>query len=264
VNITSQFRSVRENKKAPLCELKIDSLDDAYRIQKSNIGKLGVVAAWKLGGTTLATRNAFNTTKTYLGPIFDGAVFKSMELDKVSYPRGTPKGEVEIYFRLNHYALTYAEETFEEARVLECISGFGLCVEFPWSVFELPREGLSILVADCCASGSLAIGPTMPKEQYLKLSKLETVSLSSNSKLIAEAPISTIVDGPLSALHDFLLLVSEYQLPIENGQLVATGGITPCVDLPIETRINVASSDPTSLPEFTFCVKENEMKTNND
>lgn len=218
------------------------SLKDAYQLQAKNRQILGAVGGWKLGGSTLQTREAFNVNEVYCGPIFADAI--SAANQPVVFPNhiDQPFGEVELVFELSKRVEDMGMRDIATYRgVLACIKRIYVGVEFPWSIFELPLAGLSALVADQCASGVLVVGA-----KPIPLDSLDFV-VSDGQDILASGSTENLVGGPVNILGDFLALAHEQSIRLAKGHLVATGGCTPCVAFPRSKKIEVLCNDRVAL-----------------
>jgi len=223
---------------------------DAYAVQNEVFKRDDQAVAWKLGGVNAATREAFQVDGTYAGPV---AADRIMPARPIMHPNDFGiqcQGELEILVRLGDVAAFYRGEL----SVDDVITGIAPAMECPASVLALPEDGVFALIADCCAAGSVVHGEWVPWQAFESTQPNEAVSLFSDNGMLAEGVYANLIDGVAGIVEGFCDLARQYCLPVKAGDLVATGGITPCVALP-HGRLITASF--TGLGVFSFMVKEN-------
>lgn len=211
-----------------------DNLDQAYAIQEAVITELGLkVLGWKLGGTNPKTQTNFNCKSGYLGPIFSISEDSPAFIDKLA-----PRGEAELTFRIND-KITALNSKQIETDPLYYFDAVYPSLELPYSKINNFHEvGMLPLVADLCGTGHLAIGDSH-NLNILKSSDFFKVEIKQDEVRLATGNSDNLVGGYQTALIDFLKLVLTYNIKIESGQLVATGGITECIYLPLNESIDV-------------------------
>ena len=227
-----------------------ESVQEGYAIQKLLISSMKDVVAWKLGGGTKSTREIFNTSDIYYGPIFKGHLFRSGSNIPLEI-LGSPKGEAEISFRLSEDISDITKYKEDPWKLVDAIAP---SIELPASVVEdVPKYGLPVLLADGCAYGALVIGDHLDINDRIK-NKINTLELSfSSEEKLIKGNASNILTTPIGAIYDFIKLAIENGENIRAGQWVATGGCTPCVKLPINHLIK---ADFGELGNFSFRVIE--------
>lgn len=230
------------------------TLDESYRIQAVNRSRLGKIAAWKLGGTTLSTQKLFKTDSVYFGPIFsDDVIFTAERCPVVPIHYSSVRGEAEVAFRLSEQVIRPNNLPLLMKEPERFIDAVYPAIELPWSPFPLPKSGLKVLVADMCGSGHLIVGQPMLYERELASLLQGSVKIVASKKLLANGAINAILGGPLKALQDFIRLAWSYDTPILPGQIVSTGGITPCIELPSAQEITVSFD---MLGTFSFKLQQ--------
>ncbi len=220
-----------------------DNLEQAYAIQEAVIAEIGLkVIGWKLGGTNPKTQTNFNCKSGYLGPIFSISGGKPAFIDKLA-----PRGEAELTFRINDNVRSLNLKQIE-ADPLYYFDAVYPSLELPYSKIDNFHEvGLLPLVGDLCGTGHLAIGDGHNLD-ILKDIKTFNVIMKQQELELANGSSHNLVGGYQTALLDFLKLVLTYNIKIEAGQLVATGGITECIYLPLNESVDVYFD---SLGKFT-------------
>lgn len=211
-----------------------DNLSQAYAIQQSVSETLGLkVLGWKLGGTNSKTQTNFNCNGGYLGPIF------SLSEDKPAFiDNAAPRGEGELTFRINdkigHLNLKQIEDD-----PLFYFDVVYPSLELPHSQINNFHEvGMLPLIADLCGTGHLAVGDSHSLS-ILKEVNTFNVKIKHQDVELALGSSDYLIGGYQTALSDFLKLVLTYNIHVETGQLVATGGITECIYLPVNETVSV-------------------------
>ncbi|MFT4926351.1 MAG: 2-keto-4-pentenoate hydratase [Phenylobacterium sp.] len=226
-----------------------DSEQQAYAIQKSVMDILGKkVLGWKLGGTNPKTQTNFNCKSGYLGPIFSVSDDIPAYLDAQA-----PRGEAELTFRIND-KIDALDSQRIEADPLYYFDAVYPSLEMPWSrIDDFKAVGMLPLVADLCGTGHLAIGQGCSLEQFTeqlnKQGKI-AVQIKQQQNSLAQGCSDNLIGGYQTALTDFLKLVLAYHIVVEPGQLVATGGITDCISLPLNQAVDISF---TGLGSLTVC-----------
>jgi 2-keto-4-pentenoate hydratase len=213
-----------------------DSLIEAYKIQKSNLSD---IKGWKLGGTTNFTRELFKTDSVYYGGVGGSYIFNASDAVKVPSFIKEPSGEAEVAFRLTDKVKELSTLNIKTIDMAELINTVIPSIEFPWSAFPLPGCGLEVLVADSCAAGFLVFGEEISWSKELEALIDGKVSVFTGTQLLASGSVDNIIGGPVDALRSFLSLAKEHEIEFSGGEIVATGGCTSCVPIPVGEKIFV-------------------------
>ena len=216
------------------------SLLAAYMYQKRFCDIERSVSGWKLGGVTHKVRSAFGTSKTYFGPLFTNSIVIADGVIPLPAVFGLPYGEAEVSFRLSNKVEMLQEfDLIDDNNIDLFISGVMPSLELPWSPFNFPTAGLKLLVNDFCASGLLIVSNETIWDSFQRRKLDYSVSISSEGLELANGSVADIIPGPLGALIDFLNLAKEMDFPVKVNQIVATGGCTPCIELPFGKVIDI-------------------------
>ena len=186
----------------------------------------GNVAAWKLGGSTAATRAAFETSEVYFGPVLHSEILdRPTALDIVLSPL---RGEAEIALRLKRDLPP--RDARDAAAEDDLFDIFAPVIECPWSVVEnLPHARLPALLMDRCAAGLLLVGEATPADPGSMDGLLRIVT---DGTPVAEGRASvSLVMSPMAAAVEAIRLLGSMDVALKAGQWISTGGITPCIDL---------------------------------
>ncbi len=184
-------------------------------------------AAFKLGGTTQATRTAFSVSRAYAGPLRGDQLIHAGQ----ALPQGlvNPVVEPEI---LLAFAVPFAPQTGrrDEDALRAALSWVAIGLEVPATpVMGLPQTGVGWLLADCCAAGALVIGEHLPPEQLDVLSQAR-VSLQVGDQS-SEGAATRLLDGALGAVADILSVFGETGWTVASGVPFATGGLAPALPI---------------------------------
>ena len=230
------------------------SLVDAYYIQHSNYGRLGVIGGWKLGGCSSTSRDFFGIENVYYGPIFAENIFRYDS--KIYIPRNIDSviGELEIVFRLSDSIVGYKKDEMSEDKIISYISSVSAAVEMPRVIFPITRDCIFTVIADQCVTGWLVLG----HEHSIDCFRMDTTEnlfaiLSGDNRQLLSGKSGDIIGGPLTAFRDFIKLAQQHNLDLLPGQVVSTGAFSICDKLPFNTRLQ-ANFD--CLGEFDFIINQ--------
>ncbi len=213
------------------------SKPQAYEVQE-NVRRLSRqnVGAWKIGGSNEPTRQIFKTDEIYFGSIPLEEVNAAAHVPIVS---ASCRGEAEIAFKFNSQIETLVAPMVSVDEVHACIESVAACIELPLSYVEdIPAYGLNVLLADNCAAGSLVHGDFVLHEG-MSFEAEQPVTIRVKSGVLAAGVFGNLIGGPLQVLYEFINLAVEHKLPLRSGHIVATGGLTSCVKLPLNEVITV-------------------------
>lgn len=227
----------------------IASFSEAYAIQNEVFRRDDQAVAWKLGGVNAATRKAFQVDGTYAGPVAADRIMSARPAMAATDFGIQSRGELEILVRLGDI------HGFYDGRISvdDVIAAIAPCMECPASVLNFPEDGVCALIADCCAAGTIIHGEWMPWQAYEAVCSKDAVILSSDNGILAEGNYGALIDGVAGIVQSFCDLARRYSLPVKTGDLIATGGITPCVPLP---HGQMMTASFTGLGDFSFMVQE--------
>ena len=187
------------------------------------------IGAWKLGGTTPLTQKIFNVTELYFGPIYNAEKFEAGAT--LTLPLTECKVELEIACRIQG----------------DDIDAWTICAEMPSSgIRDLPGRGVTSLVADRCAAGALILGTPQPIETIAN-APASGISLTSNGQTLTTGGTDGLTDTPLNIARRFLTIARAHGFAPQSGQWIATGGMTPCVEVPRQGQYAINGG-----PSFTL------------
>lgn len=193
-------------------------------------------AAWKLGGTNQASSSHFKAEHLFYGPLKRQQVFSCSENPTDTHAR---LAELEITFRLNRHIDTFLFGNHPTTDASSVIDSVMPSVELPYSTHDLSAITLPELIIDNCAAGALIIGHEIEWDDRLTVLFSGAVALLHNKESVTEGNYQTLLKSPLNLLTDFLELAKKHNLPLKEGQLVATGGISPCVEIDSKKKYEV-------------------------
>ena len=214
------------------------SLDAAYAALAKALASEPPPAGWKLGGTNWASRAAFGMDRLWFGPLAAHEVL-STPTRAPGLPLAELKGEAEIALRI---APEGAATPWDAWRV---------ALETPSSLVpDMAAAGVATLVADRCSAGSLLLGPPEPAGALVALENGAAGSrfaIEIDGREAAVGALSDLTDAPSACLAAFLAEARSRGFHPRPGDWVATGGITPCIDLPEGARARVLLGDEPRL-----------------
>ena len=213
------------------CKYYPSDIDEAYEIQKAVTEKLGgSIGAWKLGGTNPWTREAFECSDPYWGPIFAENVLSADEVNIINWEfECEPRAEAEIAFRLAK-DVRPDEIVTREIDLLSLFDCVAPSLEFPVNFYlDVVEHGLPSLVADLCGSGCLVLGPPIQID-WQAIARPIAVTVVEGSEL-ASGTSGSLVGGIHEVLKNFLRSAGQRGVHFKKGQWVATGGCTQCVPI---------------------------------
>lgn len=222
-------------------ELPVDA-DAAYVLAGRTVAQAGKpVAAWKLGATTAATRETFSTDAIYFGAIFDDEVWFAGQ-GAAHTPPPVFRAEAEIALRLAS-DVTPDEAAFIAANApsTALFDAWSPALEAPYSsIGNIPEVGLPALLADRCAAGALFLGAARGDVRDLSIDSEIAILIGGN--VVASARGSkALLMSPIEAARGFIAVAGRQGIALSRGQWISTGGITPCIDLPIDgTTVGLA------------------------
>lgn len=207
------------------------TLDAAYQaMAHALIGR--TPGGWKLGGTNAATQEAFATKTLYCGPLLTDQIVQPFQTSDAYQNLLSPVFEPEISVCLATID-PGSDQLFSVAK---------------WSL-EIPNSALThddgpdliALIADHCAPGLLLLGgDAAPSIQ-------QDLSLFIDGRKVETGSTAWLVSPLDQIVRDFLTLAQRYDLPIEPGQWVATGGLCPAQPFKPESDIALKTQDTTLL-----------------
>jgi 2-keto-4-pentenoate hydratase len=216
-----------------------------YKLQSGVANIFAPLKAWKAGGTNIKTQQYFKVKNAYFGPIPNQFVFEGSDIELNTNAIHSPlKGEVEICFRLNESAgrLTLSSN---EQEILSTIELVHLCLEMPWTQFEQPSSGVEYLIADLCGANALLIGSGMPFTKWKQAT--DELILCFDGVVVTAGNVDNSIIKPLACYLEFVEFCLNNEIQLTENMLLATGGVTDCVELPKQKTILVSSK---ILPNF--------------
>ena len=235
------LRAARARRVVSPCELPADT-SAAYALARQTVALAGrPVAAWKLGATTPGTRATFQTETIYFGAIHQEEVWVAGE-SPAHLPPPVFRAEAEIAFRIA-CDVTPGKAAFVAANT-PCAALFDAwapALEAPYScIVNIPEAGLVALLSDRCAAGALFLGPA--RANVLDPSIDSEIAILIGGDVVASAKASeALLMSPIEAARDFIAEAGRQGIALTRGQWISTGGITPCIDLPVDgTAIGLA------------------------
>lgn len=214
------------------------NVEEAYRVAARTLALDGRrIAAWKLGATTAGTRNAFATDTVYFGAITEAEIWVSGECSS-HLPPPVFRAEAEIAFRLAiDIEAADATAVMLELAPAAIFDAWAPALEAPYSCIEnIPEVGLTALLADRCAAGALFLAT--PRADIADPAIDQQIAIAIDGEIAAAGSASTsLLMSPMAAALEFLSIAPTQGAVLSKGQWVSTGGITPCIELPVDGRV---------------------------
>ena len=213
------------------------NISTAYAIASKMLTILSrPIAAWKLGATTAGTRKAFSTEKIYFGALTYDEIWVADQADAFR-PPPIFSGEAEIAFRLATDIETGVGTTILASDKPEDIfDAWAPAIEAPYScVGNLPGIGLNALLMDRCAAGALYLGA--PRSDICDPQiEAELEILIDDEPAARGIAGKSLLMSPIEAALEFINISAEWDVSLVRGQWISTGGITPCIEIPRDSR----------------------------
>lgn len=198
-------------------------LERAYAVQRETAKVLGVrVGGYKIGCSTLAQQKMFDVREPFYGPVFENDIYASPA--KLDASKLHVLGiECELMFRLGR-DLDPARPREDAASYVEAlVPGFEV---FASRLNQPLAFGLPALVADCGGNGALVQGADFKDWKTVDLAHA-TVTLWQGDKVISEGSGGVVLGNPYHSLEWFLKTCHALGQPLEAGQIIACGSMTP-------------------------------------
>lgn len=210
-----------------------ESMEDAVKIALAAMPTRPV--AWKLGGTNQATRGIFGVEVPYFGPLRDGVIYNSGEVISRSAFPAPLMAEPEIAVAFNQ-SFEPALERRDESKLAAALDWVAPAIEMPATCLkDVSAAGVNWLVADCCAAGALVVGQRLAPRA---LSMLEDAScyLEINHMRVSGTQHS-LIGRVLGSVADALCQFGRYGLRVEQGAVLATGGLFSAISVQLAEDI---------------------------
>jgi 2-keto-4-pentenoate hydratase len=233
-------------------------LNEAYavadRIRRLREARGERVRGYKIGFTNRGIWPRYGVHAPIWGPVWDTTVASFEGLEHETSLRGLvqPRLEPEIQFG---FARTPPAGT-DRADLIACLDWVAHGFEIVHTHFDDWRFAAADTVADFALHGRLFIGQRVPvvRFEYLgrELATLK-VTLSKDGREVDSGCASIVLDGPLDALHTWLLAMQRqpHGWAIEPGHVVTTGTITDAWPMAPGERWQTTLSDA-RLPGLTL------------
>jgi len=215
------------------------SLAAAYAVAAATLRSLGTEpAGWKLGATTPAARRTFATDEIYFGALLADEIWDSTLAAEPPVPP-VLRGEGEIALRLAADIRCDESEAALKSSATELFDAWAPAIEAPYScVREIEELGLRALLMDRCAAGALYLGE--PRSNLDDPAMNQAIEIGVDGSSVAQgAAQASLLMTPGEAARRFLRVAAKHGVSVRRGQWISTGGITPCVTLPLGKPIQL-------------------------
>ncbi len=207
--------------------LRLDSLEDAERVQDHLLQRLGLgIGAWKLGATNRPARELLKLDRQFMGAVPVGQVVSSPARIPAAALRHTVI-EGEISFRFGR-DLPPRPGGYGADEVREAVATVHPSFEIPATRFPgLGHFGGCALVADNGAAGWLVVGDGVPLRTAADWEALDlddcAVRVTVDGETVATGSGAAILGTPFGTLVEHVRQASERGIALRAGQYVATG-----------------------------------------
>lgn len=228
------LRAARARRVFAPTELPVDTTA-AYAVADQTAALAGRrIAAWKLGATTAGTRTTFSTDTIYFGALHADEVWMAGE-SGAHMPPPVFRAEAEIAVRLAMDIATHeAAHSAAHKPTAELFDAWAPALEAPYScIVNIPEAGLVALLADRCAAGCLFLGTPRGDVRASAIDSEIAILIGGTVAASATAPKALLM-SPIEAARGFIAEAGRQGVALARGQWISTGGITPCIDLPVD------------------------------
>ncbi len=239
-------RAARALLDPPPLDLAPATLKNAYATQSARMQRLGakMPAAFKLGGTTSASRNKFKCEAPYFGMLSQIEVVNddTLQWRERIRPHVEPEVAVGMSTTLPPQRGGYSIDQLEAE-----IAWIAPALDLGDTALADPiSAGLAWVLSDGCAAGRLVIGERLGADA-LSAFEQSLVLVTVNGRVVASGCVQAMIGGVLGALREFLLVLAEYDLALPAGAPVALGGCAPAQPLPASGEVCAIFGDAGSV-----------------
>lgn len=192
-----------------------------YKISKELISLYNnSIICWKLGSSTVRSRNEIGNDRLIFGPIINSSVFFGEKLSIAA-----ERAEAEICFRIRDDFKPY--NNFK--KLSDIFSSFSLALDFPYSCIEHTKNTFPIFIADLCGAGNVLIGQGYHISNFSE--KLTLSIETENSYDSANFRDLFLYNSEQVFIEELLLAFKQSPFSLLGGQYILCGGITKCINL---------------------------------
>lgn len=230
------------------------SLESIYKklSYDNNLTDKNELVAWKLGGATRSNRDYFNYDAIFYGKLFSTQIKKYSEVSR--FKLKSLRAECEIAVRLKNDIDAYLLNDLKHIDNSEVFDSYCACIEMPDCTFDNLHGNINALISDRCAAGALILGDWHKLSDY-SFSDKTNFQLSLSNRIISEGYLDNLLFSPFDLALKFLTESCQRGIKHRKGDIISTGGITPCVSLENNKTYNYSVN---SKLEFSFKTEVNE------
>ena len=233
-------------------------LDEAYavadEIRTRRIARGERLLGYKIGFTNRGIWERYGVHAPIWGPVWDSTVSQVEGGSATTSLAGLvqPRLEPEVMFGFSRTPAA----GIDKAELVRCLDWVAHGFEIVHTHFEGWQFEAPDTVADFALHGRLFIGERVPIDRFedpgQELAALK-VTLSKNGREVESGIASIVLDGPLDALHTWLLAMQAqpHGWTVEPGHVVTTGTITDAWPMAPGERWQTTLSDA-RLPGLTL------------
>ena len=206
--------------------------------EAADMACIGEPHAWKLGGTTQPVRDIFGISMPFYGPLGGHEVFENGEPVNLP-PLPSPVAEPEIAVRLSRDVEPQRAQR-SDAEVLKTFDAVAPALDLAAVALEdPPTEGVFSLIADRAGAGVILVGNWHHAQMLEKLNN-QSVRLLLNGQERARGSEAALIGGVLGALRDFFAEAAREERTLYEGDVIATGGLSPAMPLGASKNVTAA------------------------
>ncbi|MCB0406133.1 MAG: fumarylacetoacetate hydrolase family protein [Bdellovibrionales bacterium] len=216
---------------SPITAFTVDnpdlSVEQAYRVQRLGLQQAldggATLAGYKMGLTSRAKQVDVNVDQAICGYLlkeFEKDPFEGVERRRYIHPRAEP----ELVFVMGKRVM--GRPSLRE--VVAAVDYVCIGLELLDSRYEKFQFKLPDVIADNTSAGAYVVGRTPVKADWESL-RLKGVLLRKNGKLVQTGCPAAVLGDPLQSVRQLVCQLAEWEVPLEPGQLIFTGGVTASV-----------------------------------
>ncbi len=214
----------------PLTEKFPDmTVEDAYRVQMENIGRLTGegerIIGKKIGLTSFPMQHMFGVFEPDYGHLFESMLLMRGELDMGEVLQ--PKAEGELAFVMGRDLTGPGVTPFDVLRAADYVVPAIEIIDSRVSDWKIKIQDT---IADNASSAFIAVG-TRP----LPVSEIDLYATGmvfrKNGEVIATGAAAAVMGNPVNAVTWLINKLSEFGVGVKEGEIILSGSLTSAVDI---------------------------------
>lgn len=215
-------------------DLRPDTLDEGYAIQRELDDLAGPSAGWKIAATSKAGQEHLGATGPMVGRLY--------EVERRESGCALSVGGMQMRSAEPEFAFVLARdvepgEALGIDDVLTAVDRVVLAIEVPDSRFvDFTQVGLPSLVADAMCGGHFITGPSVANWRSLDL-PAQPARLRCGEREVSAGQGANVMGDPRAALHWMAGEVLTRGWPLRAGEIILTGASAPPIPVHAGDRI---------------------------